>query len=243
MKKLTLILCSLSPFSVWAATLYVALNSPNPTPPYTTWATAAANIQYAVNAAETGDEIVVSNGVYAGGVSVNKPLTLLGVNGPQFTIINGGGANQCVYLGSGASLSGFTLTNGVAYQGGGVYCAPSAVVSNCTIIGNSASYGGGVGGGTPYTDSHGGIFYNCTITGNSAYVGGGADRATFYNCTFTGNSASYGGGFGTARCTTARSPATRQIHSAEVPILARSTTASFISIPLRTQRITVAIAL
>ena len=98
--------------SLSAATHYVSLGSTNPTPPYTNWATAAMSIQAAVNVAATNDVVLVTNGVYPGGVSVTKPLTLLSVNGPQFTIINGGGTNRCVYLTNGASLTGFTLTNG-----------------------------------------------------------------------------------------------------------------------------------
>jgi hypothetical protein len=46
---------------------YVALDSPNPTPPYSSWATAAHTIQDAVDAAGPGDAIVVTNGVYAYG--------------------------------------------------------------------------------------------------------------------------------------------------------------------------------
>ena len=150
-----------------AATLYVSLGSTNPTTPYTNWATAATNIQDAVDAAAAGDRILVSNGVYATGgragggtgdsgsrVFVNKPVTLLSVNGPQFTIIRGdqvinppppgGHDNQvigprCAYLTDGASLSGFTLTNGMAYGGGGVSCSSTnAVLTNCVIVGNSA---------------------------------------------------------------------------------------------------------
>ena len=69
---------------------YVASASTNPKPPYTTWATAATNIQEAVDAvAARAGEIVVTNGVYAGGLEVDKPLTLRSVNGPQFTEING----------------------------------------------------------------------------------------------------------------------------------------------------------
>jgi len=46
-----------------AATLYVWQNSPGSAPPYAAWATAATNIQDAIDAATAGDEIVVTNGV------------------------------------------------------------------------------------------------------------------------------------------------------------------------------------
>src|SRR5689334_12722200 len=97
-------------------------------------------------------------------VAVTKPLTIRSVNGPQFTMIqgyqlppelggpNGNGAIRCVYLTNGASLFGFTLTNGATDAdepvGGGVFTG-TAVVSNCVMVGNSAYYGGGgVSGGT-----------------------------------------------------------------------------------------------
>src|SRR5437667_5546509 len=87
---------------------YVDVNNTNATPPYTNWATAATNIQAAVDAALAGDEILVTDGTYAGGVRIYKPLTVLSVNGPEFTTIHGGG--PCVSLTNSASLSGFTLT-------------------------------------------------------------------------------------------------------------------------------------
>src|SRR5437899_6123242 len=42
---------------------YVDVNSTNATPPYTNWASAATNIQHAMDAAVAADEIVVTNGV------------------------------------------------------------------------------------------------------------------------------------------------------------------------------------
>jgi hypothetical protein len=101
-----------------SATHYVDLNSLNPMPPYTSWATAATVIQDAVDAAASGDEVLVTNGLYTVGgkaingaltnrVALDKILTLRSVNGPLFTLIqgrkvpgttNGDGAIRCAYL-------------------------------------------------------------------------------------------------------------------------------------------------
>jgi len=196
--------------------LHVAVDSVNPSPPYFSWATAATNIQAAVDTTLAGAEILVTNGVYAGGVTVTNALTLLSVNGPQVTAIDGGGTKRCVYLTNEASLSGFTLTNGwAADDGGGVLCASrTAFLTNCTLTGNWAQwYGGGAAGASidyyctlyncTLTNNRaelagGGVYacmlHNCTLTGNSANYGGGADYSWLDNCTLTGNSALYGGG-------------------------------------------------
>ena len=83
--------------SALATVRYVNVSSPNPTPPYTNWATAATDIQSAVAAAGAGDEIVVTNGVYAGGTGSPGPFGVWGnlgavfrltiVPNPQLTII------------------------------------------------------------------------------------------------------------------------------------------------------------
>jgi hypothetical protein len=185
----------------------VDLNSANPTPPYTDWATAATVIQDAVDASAAGDEVVVTNGLYATGgrvvagvgyitnrVAVDRPLSLRSVNGPHYTVIDGRGAARCVYLTTFASLAGFTLTNGNGYNyaGGGVQCTSlSSVVSNCFLAGNRAIPSGG--------GAQGGTLLNCILTSNSAESqnygsGGGAAYSTLIHCTLSNNVAYFQGG-------------------------------------------------
>jgi hypothetical protein len=140
---LTIITFFLAVSNLSAATLYVSLESTNATPPYTNWATAAAGIGQAVSAARVGDEAVVGDGVYLEQLAVYTPLAVRSLNGPQFTVIDGGGTNQCAYLADGASLSGFTLTNGMAPSGGGVF---GGTLYNCILYFNLI--GGNYGGGT-----------------------------------------------------------------------------------------------
>jgi len=203
-----------------AATNYVWQDSPNPTPPYISWETAAHVIQDAVDEANDGDTVLVTNGVYAtdgrtasgsttNRVAVDKPLELISVNGAEHTIIDGLGSVRCVYLTRGASLSGFTLRNGHSPNvGGGLWCdTPSAVVTSCRLIANSAVHGGGVVGGTLNNcvlsansavllggGGVGSMMNNCALSGNSASRGGGALAGAFNNCTITGNSALDSGG-------------------------------------------------
>src|SRR5262245_27526910 len=180
-----LLLSLIAAASTSAAVHYVDLNSANPTPPYTSWATAATNIQDAVDAAVGGDQILVTNGVYetggkfAGGsnrVVLDKPIVLQSVNGPSVTIINGSGSMRCVFMANGTFLAGFTLTNGAPppyLSAGGVGfgdVGSTAVVSNCVIVGCSAKYGGGAGPAGPFYGHVplGGTLINCILQSNSA---------------------------------------------------------------------------
>ena len=220
---------------------YVALGNPTPAAPYTSWATAATNIQDAIDAAADGETVLVSNGVYETGgrvlpgslltnrVIIDKPITVVSVNGPAVTRIrgakhpittNGDSAVRCVWMTNGATLVGFTLTEGATRQssaqdsnGGGLYAQSSLVsVSNCVFSGNSAdidaggAYGGtfhrcaffgnraAFGGGVSFFGNPG-TMNNCVLAGNSSTSdGGGVFAGTLNNCTLTGNSASGAGG-------------------------------------------------
>lgn len=189
---------------------YVSIANPSPVAPFTNWTTAATRIQDAVDAANAGDCIVVSNGVYTTGgrilfgamnnrVVLTNAVTLTSVSGPQFTSIVGGTYTRCVYLGSNAVISGFTITNGQTQygdrtndeSGGGIWSQTGGVVSNCFIVGNTAWSDGGCGGGI-----YGGSIFNSTLTNNTAGYGGGAAFASAFNCLFASNSAPYSPPFG-----------------------------------------------
>ncbi len=185
---------------------YVSIANTNPVAPYSSWNTAANNIQDAVDAAVPGSLILVTNKPYAtnliaiynaGGrmingssnrVAITKPMTVQSVNGPGLTSIQGSafGRASCVYMTNGAVLNGFTITNGSANGPspvGGVWAeSTNATVTNCIIT--SCQSGG----------AYSGTFYNCTICNNSnATYGSGAYLSTLYNCTLYHNG---GGGWG-----------------------------------------------
>jgi hypothetical protein len=209
---------------------YVDVNSTNPVLPYAGWSTASTDIQSAIDAASDGDTILVTNGIYATGgevvlgsltnrVLINKAVTVQSVNGPSATIIQGypvigSNAVRCVYLTTNAMISGFTLTNGATLNtgdafldqsGGGLYCSPNSIATNCVMIANSAyNTGGGASGYGPFS---GGILVNCSLIQNTAglkvppftnnyvpYSGGGVSGATVVNSLILSNNAGFGGG-------------------------------------------------
>lgn len=215
--RLWLMIVFFLPLAASAATHYVDANGTNSVSPYTSWATAATNIQDAINHAGFGDTILVTNGIYQfGGDSVGDSnrvdditgLPIQSVNGPLVTTIlgyqlpgttNGVNAVRCVNLREFSMMSGFTISNGATTtsgNGGGVQMASSTTLSNCIVINNTAGSGAGI-----YSVNNA-LVINCKIIGNVALAngstGGGAQGSSgnmiFVNCVFSGNQCNYRGG-------------------------------------------------
>jgi len=160
------------------------------------------SIQSGIDAAIAGDTVLVSAGIYYETIDFGgKEITLLSADGePSGTFIDGNVSSGSVvsFITGETNLSildGFTIRNGSATSGGGVYIqSASPILRNCVISGNSAT---GSGGGI-FIDSGTLTLENTTVTGNTSNsAGGGAyvrfSEGSLLNSTFENNSAVNGG--------------------------------------------------
>lgn len=156
-----------------------------------------------VHAAVGGDTVIVRPGIYYENLDFNgKNIIVKSEQGAALTIIDG--AKSCVvkfHNGEGLSsvLEGFTITNGDAIDGGGVYCSSSPTIKGNIIIDNYANDdGGGVfctgGAAAP-------AIINNIIKDNISNGGGGGGGICCFSCgptisgnTIKGNYASDDGG-------------------------------------------------
>jgi hypothetical protein len=144
-----------------------------------------------------------------GELLVDKNITISGPGAGNLTV-DANHSSRVVHVtpGVSASIVGLTITNGDASEagfpvGGGIYNDHSTLtVSDCTLSGNSAQWGGGI-----ENDSINGSatlrVTNCTLRDNSAGgVGGGiyndgsrgSAALEIVNSTLSGNSTYWGGG-------------------------------------------------
>ena len=164
----------------WGATRYVNVSNASPASPYASWATAATNIQQAIDWSDSGDEVWVAPGVYRATntveIPLGKALTL------RSTVSRGAvmdAQNRSLVLmvrGVNSWVDGFTIQNGsnTPAYGGGIYLAAASTVSNCLVVSNRAYGGAGI-----HVYASGTRILNCTIQKNRAdAVGGGV---LFYN--------------------------------------------------------------
>jgi len=161
----------------------------------TSWANAFTSVRAGLNAAASGAQVWVASGTYVERPTLKKGVALYGgfagTEDPATfdladrdfavneTILDGNQGGSVVTAPTGATettrIDGFTIRNGHAERGGGIYCSDSSspTIANNTITGNSASSRGG--GIYCYSSSYSSspTIANNTITGNSALSSGG----------------------------------------------------------------------
>jgi len=173
-----------------------------------------ATIQKAITSAAVGDTVEVAEGTYNETIDyLGKSLTVQSADPSDgdvvaATIIDGGASGSVVTIGTmqaypaWPTLTGFTIQNGSAVQGGGIMVSNCAAeITNCMIKDNTATGEGYRGGGGICAGNAMLILVaNCTFEGNTASMGGGigcfgqTQVRGMSNCVFTGNSAQGGGG-------------------------------------------------
>lgn len=183
----------------------------------------AGSLRQALADAATGDTIAFDASLHgstialtSGELSVMRGLTVNGP-GPSLLALDGGGVSRIFHLfpsngTATVTLSGLTLTNGVALTGGAIFSDTShatptitLTVSNCVIRANRATdsatspvpYIGG--GGVAAARNTFLTMSDCEIGANSARMGSGGgvwcySASTFDRCAFVGNTTSNTGG-------------------------------------------------
>lgn len=150
-------------------------------------------IQAGINAAVSGDTVLVSDGRYTGVENRNldfggRLITVVSENGSKACVIDCEFAGRGFTFQSGESadavIEGFAIINGL----GGVVCANSSpTIRDCVITGHIADYGAGIDcfNGSP-------TIVGCTIENNTAlFVAGGINCNTGSSPTIMDSSISY----------------------------------------------------
>lgn len=172
--------------------LVAPAGSSTPTAPYATWATAANDLQTAIDAVKAGGTVYVANGTYAleKTISVNKTITLRGFDrttgaaDPEKVILDG--QEERRVLDVAASNGECPVFRGLAFArgnnpdgvGGGVFVASTSGTAVPSAPGDAPS------------------FVGCAFKNCSANEQGGAlnvrGRIYLESCLFTGNRTSTG---------------------------------------------------
>jgi len=114
-------------------------------------------IQAAIDACNDGDVVIVTPGTYTGEGNRDigfkgKAITVRSLNGPENCVIDCNAAERDLHRGfyfhsdedANSVVDGFTIINGYAEYGGGIYCYQSTpAINSCRISGNSATDDGG----------------------------------------------------------------------------------------------------
>jgi len=155
-----------------------------------------ATIQEGIDAARSGDTVLVADGTFCGPGNRDieyhgKGITVMSEHGPESTVIDceNNGRGFRLWLGEGhfARLIGMTVVNGRASYGGGLYCEDSyPTVSHCIFKNNTALYNGG--GVCCYEADP--ALLRCAITENVAEYYGGGMRCDYSSPVLVGTTVS-----------------------------------------------------
>ncbi len=189
-----------TPLLLWAAVPVMGATITVPTDQPT--------IQAGINAAATGDEVVLLDGTYSGVGNRNvdflgKAITVRSLNGPGNCVVDCQSAGRAFVFASGETaasrLVGLTISNGritPAGDGGAILCVgTSPEIEGCVFSNNVVDTGLGNGGAIAVTQGGSPAFIDCEFAGNSCVgaTGGGAiylaqdSCATISGCEFSSN--------------------------------------------------------
>jgi len=138
-----------------------------------------ATIPVAIAVAIPGDSVRVGPGEYAGRFTLDRPLVLLSLAGPEETVLTGSGDNviSVVSGGEGSRIEGFTIRDGRStYAGGGLRASGEVYVvgnrfENNTAFTMSVFHDKGIGGAMYLTgESH--VIGNTFVDNRSGLWGG-----------------------------------------------------------------------
>ncbi len=163
------------------------------------------DIQSAVNAASSGDTVLVYPGTYTGAGdqvvdTLGKSITIRGEDTTGDVVIDGEDERRCLLSSTAAApsmlIERLTFLRGFAESGGGIKVTGHGPTFKwCSVRDCRASESGaGV-----VLSSSSAVFENCQVVGNEAEVNGGGilamhSDAIFQNCSVTSNTSHYFGG-------------------------------------------------
>ncbi len=164
-----------------------------------------ATIQGAIDAAVDGDEILVGPGTYVENINLlGKAIALRSVESEIVTVIDGNQSGTVITCDSGEGpdtiIEDFTITKGLAPQGGGMRNINSSpTVLDCKFTNNLADGGSDDGGGGVFNQNSFATFQECRFSHNLADGSGGGmynldSDLTVVDCAFTENAADDAGG-------------------------------------------------